>query len=59
MKIKKEGKFTLEKFEVAKLKNSTLRKIFGGLGDDDVITVTGTAGQNSSNKCLAPPPPQP
>lgn len=38
MKTKKEGKFTLEKFEVAKLKSSTMRKIIGGLGEDDPIT---------------------
>lgn len=40
MKTKKEGKFTLEKFEVAKLKSSTMRKIVGGLsgelGDDPI-----------------------
>jgi hypothetical protein len=38
MKTKKESKFTLEKFEVAKLKSSTMRKIVGGIGNDDVIT---------------------
>ncbi len=37
MKTKNEGKFTLEKFEVAKLKSSTMRKIVGGLGDDGPI----------------------
>jgi hypothetical protein len=57
MKTKKEGKFTLEKFEVAKLKSSTMRKIVGGLGNDDVITGTGAAGQNSSIRCIKPQTP--
>lgn len=33
MKTVKKTKFSLEKFEVAKLKNSTIRKIVGGVGD--------------------------
>ncbi len=42
MKQIKKTKFTLEKFEVARLKN--LNKIFGGIGDGgDVITVTETS----------------
>lgn len=47
MKTKKESKFTLEKFEVAKLKNSTMKKIVGGLGEqlgDDPI-----GGQDNTN----------
>jgi hypothetical protein len=36
MKTKKESKFALEKFEVAKLKKDTLKKIIGG-GKDDPI----------------------
>lgn len=49
MKTKKEGKFTLEKFEVAKLKSTTMRKIVGGLGNEvgndpmtAAVTVTDT-----------------
>lgn len=39
MKTKRESKFTLEKFEVAKLKDSSMRKIGGGgVGFDDPIT---------------------
>jgi hypothetical protein len=34
MKTVKNSKFSLEKFEVAKLKNSTMRKIIGGFGED-------------------------
>lgn len=56
MKTKKESKFTLEKFEVAKLKSSMMRKIVGGLGDGDIKTVTGTVVENSSNKCAKPNP---
>ena len=42
MKQTKKTKFTLEKFEVARLKN--LNQIFGGIGDGgDVITVTQTS----------------
>lgn len=33
MKTKKQSKFTLEKFEVAKLKNPSMRRIIGGLGE--------------------------
>ncbi len=40
MKTKKESKFTLEKFEVAKLKKDTLNKIIGGV--QDPIGGTGT-----------------
>lgn len=45
MKTKKVNKFTLEKFEVAKLKSTTMRKIVGGLGNDPMtgaVTVTDT-----------------
>lgn len=48
MKTKKDGKFTLQKFEVAKLKATTMRKIVGGLsgeiGDDDPIGGTDRQG---------------
>ena len=60
MKTKKESKFTLEKFEVAKLKNP--KAIQGGLGDGGVIGGTGNAGANSSAKCADPnqtPTPKP
>ena len=49
--MKKERKFTFEKFEVAKLKN--LKKIIGGHGDDNhlpTLTVS-VNGQGYSNKC--------
>ena len=38
MKAKKESKFTLDKFEVARFKN--LKAIVGGLGGDGPKTVT-------------------
>lgn len=42
MKQIKKTKFTLEKFEVARLKN--LNQIFGGIGDGgDPITITQTS----------------
>ncbi|WP_396159380.1 hypothetical protein [Flavobacterium sp.] len=44
MKTKKDGKFTLEKFEVAKLKPATMKKIVGGLGDNDPIGGTDRKG---------------
>ena len=41
MKTKKEGKFTLDKFEVAKLKNPIMKKIVGGLvGGNETISIT-------------------
>ncbi|WP_396211064.1 hypothetical protein [Flavobacterium sp.] len=36
MKTKKESKFTLEKFEVAKLKKSSMNKIIGGANEDPI-----------------------
>jgi|688.fasta_scaffold161789_2 hypothetical protein len=36
MKTKKESKFSLDKFEVAKLKNNEMRKIVGQ-GNDNTI----------------------
>lgn len=54
MNTKKESKFSLDKFEVAKLKNP--RVITGGLGDGGVIGGTGNAGANSSAKCAEPTP---
>jgi hypothetical protein len=50
MKTKKESKFTLEKFEVAKLKSSTMRKIVGGLGNDDAITAGATITKSIVNQ---------
>ncbi|MDR6763864.1 hypothetical protein J2Y38_004088 [Flavobacterium sp. 2755] len=43
------NKFSLEKFEVAKLKN--LRIIKGGDAPDDPIDGTGNKGGNSSGDC--------
>jgi hypothetical protein len=49
--MKEEKKFTLEKLQVAKLKN--LKKIIGGHGDDNPLpTLTVSVnGQGYSNKC--------
>ena len=56
--MKKQTKFTLEKFQVAKLKN--LKKIMGGNGtgttdvdDNTIIPTTGTTNQDreSSIRC--------
>lgn len=49
MKTNKKQKFSLEKFEVAKLKN--LKTISGGIAEytGDIVTVTQT-----SNKCNTP-----
>ncbi len=53
--MKKEKKFTLEKFQVAKLKNS--KKIFGGYittnggNDDTVFTTTGNDQDQGQGQC--------
>jgi hypothetical protein len=48
MKTKKESKFALEKFEVAKLKKSSMNKIIGGVKDDP-ITGSGTGGRDTKH----------
>jgi hypothetical protein len=50
--MKKEKKFTLEKFEVAKLKN--MKKINGGIGDPNPtndLDITDILRRLSSNVC--------
>jgi len=49
MKTVKKSKFSLEKFEVAKLKNSTMRKIVGGVGDGGAGN-DNTIGSRSCNQ---------
>ncbi|MFN7775709.1 hypothetical protein [Flavobacterium sp.] len=57
----KKSKFSLDKFEVAKLKNS--KTIHGGDGTDNPDTITNTMNLgNSGIRCkdlTAPPPPPP
>ena len=56
MKTKKDSKFTLEKFEVAKFKN--LETIIGGDGGG-VETITRDSVNKSGVLCINIPPPPP
>lgn len=58
MKTKKESRFALDKFEVAKLKNTTMKKVNGNGGgknldgnEDNTYSITDVLNGGSSKKC--------